>query len=79
MITTIWAVFLFFFEDSQAVGSGVGAGESHAGAPTAVAVAAPRSTPESLAALSRAMSTSSVEMPSIAAATAAASSARALQ
>ena len=64
MITTIWAVFLFFFDESQAVGSGVGAGESHAGAPTAVVSAAPRSTPASLAALSRATSTSSVEMPS---------------
>ena len=36
MTTTICAVFLFFFDDSQPVGSGVGAGESHAGAPTAV-------------------------------------------
>ena len=54
MIPTICVVFLFFFDESQAVGSGVGAGESHAGAPTAVVSAAPRSTPASLAALSRA-------------------------
>ena len=75
MITTICAVFLFFFDDSQAVGICVGAGESHAGAPTAVVSTAPRSTPASDAALSRATSTSSVVVPSIAAATAAASSA----